>query len=129
MSNITDKIKSFEDACQALGLDPTALPDVSKLREKDQAAQIAQYKLSIIAEALNEGWTPDWKNNREYKYYPWFDMEDDNGSGLGLSCLDCDCDDSISSVGSRLSFKSSDLARYAGKQFTGLYADLFLIKA
>ena len=129
MSNITDKIKSFEDACQALGLDPAALPDVSKLREKDQAAQIAQYKLSIIAEALNEGWAPDWKNNREYKYLPWFDMEDDYGSGLGLSYRDYGYDLSCSGVGSRISFKSSDLVRYAGEQFTGLYADLFLIKA
>jgi len=129
MSNIKDTVKSFEDACQALGLDPTALPDVSKLREKDQAAQIAQYQLSIIAEALNEGWTPDWKDSREYKYYPWFDMEDDNGSGLGLSYYDFGYDGSASRVGSRLAFKSSDLARYAGEQFIGLYADLFLIKA
>lgn len=75
-------IKSFEDACKALGIDAT-LPDVSAIAERDGQALIATYKLTIIARALNAGWVPDWNNN-EPKYWPWFDM-----SGSGLSCGDC----------------------------------------
>ena len=78
---------SFEDACEALGLDATKLPDVSMLHEKHQKAITAHYKLVTIAEALNEGWTPDWSNHREYKYLPWFNVvkKEGSGSGFGLA--------------------------------------------
>lgn len=73
--NITDKVKSFEDACQLLGIKPD-VPKVSLLPEKHQKAIVAHYKLIIITETLNEGWTPDWSNWNERKYYPWFEMSD-----------------------------------------------------
>ena len=80
------KIKTFEGACKALGIENT-LPDVSAMPEKHQKALIAHYKLVIIVEALNEGWIPDWNNWDEYKYYPWFsvDANEKNGSGFGFS--------------------------------------------
>ena len=121
------RIKTFEEACTALGIQP-AVPDVSALPEKHQKAIVAHYKLVIIAEALNEGWKPDWDDTDEYKYYPWFDMEgQDKVAGSGLSCHDYDYDRSYSPVGSRLCFKSRDLAQYAGKEFEQLYADYFLL--
>lgn len=65
--NITDKVKSFEDACQLLGI-KTTLPEVSMLPVNHQKAIIAHYKLVIIAEAINEGWKPNWDNWDERKY-------------------------------------------------------------
>lgn len=123
-----EQIKTFEDACKALNLDPEkVLPDVSAFPPPHQAALIAAGKLFIVADALNEGWKPDW-NNDEYKYYPWFDLEkdeEDNPSGFRL--------DSVyyyysgSDVSSRLCFKSRDIAEYAGTQFVDLYRDLMVI--
>ena len=118
------KIKTFEDACKALNIDPSkALLDVSGMPVHHQKATIAHAKLVIIAEALNEGWKPDWKNSSEWKYYPWFRMS----SGSGLAYYVCGTHSSYSPVGSRLCFKSSDLAEYAGEQFKDLYEDYFLL--
>jgi hypothetical protein len=81
------KIKTFEGACKALGIDAKKLPDVSMLPADHQDAIIAHYKLVIIAQALNEGWKPNWSDYNQYKYYPWFDVR----SGSGLSYDDYGC--------------------------------------
>ena len=103
---------------------------MSMLPEKHQKAITAHCKLIIIAEALNEGWTPDWSNDEEWKYYPWFDLEESlkKEPGSGLSYGGCDIDGSLSTVGSRLAFKTRELAKYAGEQFSVLYEDYFLIR-
>ena len=116
MDNQTQKIKSFEDACIALNKQPESL-----LPAGLQPCDIAFIKLRTIAEALNEGWQPDWNNYDEYKYYPWFNM------GGGFSFYGYDYSYTFSNVGSRLCFKSRDLAEYAGQQFTDLYKDLFVL--
>jgi hypothetical protein len=123
------KIKTFEQACKALKIDAKALPDVSKLPEKHQAAMVAHYKLIVIAEALNEGWQPDWSNWNEYKYFPYFKVNADASkpSGSGLSYYGYGARGTSPFVGSRLCFKSWELAEYAGKQFKDLYEQSYLI--
>jgi len=123
---ITDRIKTFEDA-RDMVVPASELPNLSVLMDypginKDIISARAQAKLSIIARALNEGWTPDWKNSSQYKYFPWFKA---NPSGSGLSCNDYVCALANSCIGSRLCFKSAELAEYVGKQFEALYNDLF----
>lgn len=116
---------------------------------KNDVDVLAFLKLRIITAALNQGWAPDRTNGDEYKYYPWFclytedeynDLDDDdkekccrvvgrsyvsaNASG-GLVCASADSASSGSgtSVGSRLAFKTRELALYAGKQFVDLWCD------
>jgi len=119
---IMDRVKTFEDACNELGIQKSELA-VSGEIESDFRSISAYAKLIIIVRALNEGWVPDWANDSQYKYYPWFDMS----SGSGLSYDDCDNRNSNSIVGSRLCFKSQELAKYAGKQFIDVYKDFFII--
>jgi hypothetical protein len=125
-----NKIKTFEDACKALSIDASKLPDVSILPQQHQDAITAHYKLVIIAEALNEGWKPNWNDRSEYKYYPWFEVKASKNkpSGSGVSYDGCAYWGSYASIGSRLCFKSSELAKYAGKQFKKLYEQYFLFK-
>jgi len=80
-------IKSYEDACKKLQLDPNALPDVSMLPEEFRKAVINSYKLFIIYKAINNGWTPNWNDSSEWKYYPWFWVEASAAlsSGFGFS--------------------------------------------
>jgi len=124
--DIKDKVKSFEDACKVLDITPS-VPVVTGIPEKYQKPLIANYQLMVIAEALNEGWTPDWSNGEWDKWYPWFNMDNSSSAGRfsfdGAAYLDSDSD-----VGSRLCFKSEELADYAGTQFLELYRELFLIK-
>ncbi len=80
--------------------------------------------LRLLAESLNEGWQPNWDDEDEINYYPWFDMR---GSSSGFRFGGCDCWLSNSTVGSRLCFKSQELAEYAGKQFVDVYRMLMVI--
>ena len=124
--NIKDKVKSFEDACKVLDITPS-VPVVTGIPEKYQKPLIANYQLMVIAEALNEGWTPDWSNGEWDKWHPWFDMDDSSSAGR-FSFHVSDYRLSLSTVGSRLCFKSEELADYAGTQFLELYRELFVIE-
>lgn len=149
---VTERIKTFEDAIAALGenhpnvIAYNCMVDVDEYDEPDI---LAYMKMRIVAAALNEGWTPDWGNKNERKWYPWFyilteeeynDLDDDAkcrvvgrayGSayaGGGLVCSNASDVSAYSGTfnGSRLAFKSKELAEYAGKQFGELWAT-FLI--
>lgn len=124
--NITDRVKSFEDACQVLGIS-TNVPEVKGLPRKHQKAIIANYKLIVIAEALNEGWKPNWQDSDEYKYYPWFDMS--NPAGVGYSATYTTASHTLANFGSRLCLKNRELAIYFGQTFTDLFNDSLLLNA
>lgn len=124
--NITDRVKSFEDACQVLGIS-TNVPEVKGLPRKHQKAIIANYKLIVIAEALNEGWKPNWQDSDEYKYYPWFDMS--NPAGVGYSSAHNTASITFALLGSRLCLKNRELAIYFGQTFTDLFNDSLLLNA
>jgi len=124
IGDIMDRIKTFEDACEELELDPKSVIPFPKPIDDDQRALNANAMLWVIYRALNEGWKPDWTNSNEYKYYPWFRMD----SGSGLSFDDFGYATSASTVGSRLCLKSKELAEYAGEQFIDIYTELFIIK-
>lgn len=119
---ITERVKTFEDACKELGISKielgvTGLPD-------DEGSIAAYAQLIVIARALNEGWQPDWSNHNQYKYVPWFEHK----SGFGLSFYGYDGWDTCAHVGSRLCFKTRELSEYAGKQFAALYNQFLSIK-
>lgn len=104
----------------------------------------AYLKLRIITAALNEGWTPQFTED-EYRYYPWFwlytkeeiakmDKEerkkvvlfggaanDGANAGFASAYTHIAPSNAHARVGSRLCFKSSALAEYAGKQFAEIY--------
>jgi hypothetical protein len=111
------KIKTFNDACKALQLDPKkVLPDVSIFPKAHQIALTAIAKLMIIVQALNEGWTPNWNDDDEYKYYGWFDMEKEKNNPSGFRLDGVTFNFTTSTVGSRLCFKSREIAEWAFKQ-------------
>jgi hypothetical protein len=117
-------IKTFDDACKVLNLEPTIIPDFSLFPKEEQEAMQAHAKLIIIAKVINGDWVPDWTNSNEYKYYPWFKMG--SSSGVGFSCNVFDYWHSSSHVGSRLCFETREKAIYAGKQFEDLYKSYFI---
>src|SRR5690554_3516740 len=116
--DIKERIKTFADVLKYHNIDEEDIEERIEDMTTDEAAYV---KLKLIAKALNEGWKPDWTNSREGKYYPWFNMG--SSSGVGFSYLDYDLWDSLSCVGSRLCFKSRELAIYAGKQFESIYKE------
>ena len=108
-------IKTIEDACAALGIDSITFLDGIKNLSPDTNAY---EQLKVVVRALNGGEHMDYKDEDEYKYFPYFNSV---GSASGFSFGGCRYDLSSSCVGSRLAYKSREIAEYAGKQFIELY--------
>jgi hypothetical protein len=113
LGDIKNKIKSFEDACEYLSLPISAARQNFSTMPSDEKAY---RKLKLIAKALNEGWTPDWDNDDQEKWFPWFDFR---GSRFVFRLVSCNY--TRSDLGSRLCFRTHELAEYAGKTFIDLY--------
>lgn len=150
---ITERVKTFEDACRELGEDhPFVLAyQNTNLRDPEVAEEnrdiLAYMKLRIIAAALNEGWKPQFTEDEE-RWYPWFtlwteeelsEMSDEwkadrhlisTGDYAGFASAHSSYSPShtLANIGSRLCFKSEALATYCGKQFISLWADFNMIK-
>lgn len=142
--NVMERVKTFKDACNELGIEH----DKWVQDKKDlglEADVIAYLKLRIIAAALNEGWKPQFTTD-EYRYFPWFylytqseidEMSEEeksrvvyrsHGNASALGGVAYANTDNVSSsthtvIGSRLAFKTRELAEYAGRQFVEIWAD------
>jgi len=115
-------VTTFEEACDKLG-QSKMLPNLSDLGPELATKHLAEYKLSIIIKALNEGWYPNWKNPDEYKYFPYFNMNlDDCGFSYRSTTYSSTCTD----VPSALFLKSSELAAYCGLKFISLYKEYYI---
>ena len=145
--DIKERVKTFADAVEILGNDNQAVIDYYAVADKTCAEDILAFaKLRVIAEALNEGWKPTFR--KDYRYYPWFNIyskeEFDNldkyyrkrcrvvgrgGNGAnayyGLVCASAYYASSYSNTncGSRLAFKTKELAKYCGEQFIDIWVD------
>lgn len=121
------KVTSFEQACEVLGLNPLDLPKVEMLPEKHQKCILAHYKLVTIAEAVNEGWKPNYHDGT-WNYYPFFGIEttEENKSGVGFSYSDCDNTYANTYLGSRLCFPDCATAVWFGETYQDLFKDYLL---
>lgn len=120
---ITDRVKTYEDACRELSMNPL---DKNKLIGFGFTKHdIAYKKLVTIIKALNEGWVPDVCDSSVYRWYPWFKT---NGSPSSFAFDDSfyDFADAYAGSGSRLCLKSKELSEYCGKQFIDLWKQFIL---
>jgi hypothetical protein len=144
---VTERIKTFEDACNELGEDNpnvhvyrtlvaragTTEQSLAEWMGKDVVAFL---KLRIITEALNEGWHPKFTED-EYRYYPWFYIytkeeydnfsEEEKRRCVGRAGGSAGARGGLVGAGAgrgvRLAFSNRDLAEYAGRQFIDIWAD------
>lgn len=135
-------IKTYEDACEALGEEP-----VGDLGDHVDKHIIALIKLETISRAL---WGKDWQpkpdtDGSKYFYYPWFALytqsemdsmsEEDRGAllgafahlgaGAGFGSLSAARRSSASAagLGFRLCQETEEKAKYFGVQFKEIWAD------
>lgn len=115
---VIERIKTIQDVLTELGEDDDDVAAYLISKRFGLSEHLVNYQLAIlITKAFNEGWKPNWDNSNEYKYYAWFEM----GGSSGFRFRAFDVWGSHSSVGSRLCFKTHELAEYAGKTFTNVY--------
>lgn len=124
--SITERVKSYEDACEVLGIDKfnrigehtiSLFNDLRVLNGKVDHI-IAFLKLETITAALNEGWKPDLEDRKQGKWYVFYDG----------NVLSCNCVTTPSHTLTHLYFKSRKLAEYAAKHFADLYKQLLIEK-
>lgn len=147
-NDITNRVKTFEDAVAALGSDNQLVIDYYAIADKTCAMDIIAFaKLRVIAEALNEGWRPKF-DGKESRYYPWFYLytkeEYDNLNkkkknecrvvgrsdkstyavvGLAFASEYMASTYLYSHYNSLLAFKTRELALYFAMQFTDILYD------
>lgn len=148
--DIKDKVKTFEDAVAILGDEHPLVAQFrvieSSFKEADNNLHLFAYaRLVIIAEALNEGWKPKFDGD-ECRYYPWFyiytkkeyeELDEDEkkdcrvvgrsdnsasaNGGVVCAVASSAASYSVTGRGSRLAFKTRELAEYCGKQFIDIW--------
>ena len=148
--NIMERVKTFEDACEELGEGHQyvkAYREWMRISYAECKDITAYLKLRIICAALNEGWKPKFDGD-ECRYYPWFyiytkeeyeelDEEEKKAccvvgrsvynahtyGGVVYSFATNASSPSPTVFGSRLAFKTRELAEYCEKQFIDIWAD------
>lgn len=146
--DVTERIKTVNDAARELGEDNIFVKQLAEAEcneELDAPDLLAYLKLRVITAALNEGWAPQFTED-EWRWYPWFRLltkedydnlsEEDNGRVVGRAHYSANAYGGLvyananyvssysdADVGSRLVFKTQELAEYAGKQFIDIWAD------
>lgn len=148
------RVQTFEDAVRELGDEHPAVRTYNSFKYGYSAKEpdvMAYLKLRIITAALNEGWEPQFTED-ERRWYCWYNLisKEDLDSmseeekkerrvvgragsyayaygGLVFSYASNVSSYSYAYYGSRLAFKSEELAEYAGKQFIEIYADYCFI--
>lgn len=149
---VTERVKTFDDACKELGIDAEAIQQQWQDAGITMLDEVAYQKLRIITAALNEGWEPEFKKD-EYRYYPYcilytkaeIEQKDDEwkdeynlqlwlggGSshggalcGLASAFSNNAWSSALASLSARLAHKTEELAIYSGKQFTELWANYY----
>ena len=117
------EIKSYEDACKALNIEPLADEVFNALPKAERENVKAYHQLTVITRAINGGWEPDFSNREQRKYEPY--MYTDNA---GLACAPTLYAPSytFTYVGSRLCFPDYERAEFAVKTFYDTYKAFFL---
>ena len=148
--NIMERVKTFEDACEELGEGHQyvkAYREWMRISYAECKDITAYLKLRIICAALNDGWKPTFSDG-ECRYYPWFYIYNQNEyeklnkdekkkchvvgrsscdayafGGVVCSSAHFSSSYSYSYHGSRLVFKTGELAEYCEKQFIDIWDD------
>lgn len=153
--DITERIKTVEDACNALGdkhpLVTQYYRAVAAFKYEPMTKDlIAELKLRIICATLNEGWEPTFSKD-ECRYYVWlciYTKEEyenlsnnekkkcrvplrsrsnaDAYGGLVYAYASNAGSYSYAFSGARLALKTKELAEYCGKQFIDIWIDFLL---
>jgi hypothetical protein len=121
---ITDRVSGYDDICDILGIHPVNSLPFPNPKNNDQEWLNSCFQISNIRKVLNEEWVADFDDMDQYKYEPIFKK---GGAGFGFSHSGYNDWLAHSTVGSRLVYRSSLIAEFAGKTFIEIY-NVFLSK-
>lgn len=118
--DIKEKLNNFSDVLEYHGINPETFQNSCFGLSEDE---VGYRKVKLIVEAYNEGQKPDFSDDDQTKYVPWFRMG--SPSGVGFSYDDYGYWGTDSGVGSRLVYLSLDNLRDAVEKFLPEYQQFF----
>ena len=126
--SVTKQVTSYETACKVLDIKPT-YPKFTQCPKIDRKSMIAYHQLTVIIRALNilpngKCWVINFNDRYQPKWRIWWNIDKD---GLGCSYAAASPSCANTAVGSRLLFRSEELAEYCAKQFKDLWSDYILM--
>src|SRR5690606_6953768 len=117
------ELTTYEAVCKVDGVDPIkSLPFPNFSSDEEKAVNEVAKNFRIVR-VLNGGWVPDWYDWDERKWMLWWDMSPEGtagGSAAVFSLLAVVYDLERSLVGSRLVFKTRELAEHYAEHFIGV---------
>ena len=120
---ITGRIKTYEDACTELGINP--LDETKLIGLGLSKHDIVYAKLTTVVEALNEGWVVEVYDRTSYGWVPSFCLSRTQTS-LAFDVSNYYWVGWSANSGSRLYLKSKELSDYCGQQFLDLWKEFLL---
>jgi hypothetical protein len=115
---ITDRIDSFEAACEELGIDPFETRFMA-----GDTDDIAYQKLKVIVRALCEAWVASYRNHSQKKWFPVFVFDTEGGFRFHYAAWY-----SHHAIGGgrsrRLVLPNEELTIYCATKFLDLWKDL-----
>lgn len=109
-------LKTFDDVLKRLKMDKAIILGYSNCYLSNDV--LAYNKLKLVVTAINDGWTPNWSDQNQKKWYPYFslifDFEFTNSAY------------SYTAINSKLCFESREKSDYCATQFIDLYKQFML---
>ena len=114
-----DKLKTQIDSCDTVDIfTATTYKEVCKrLGVKEDKNPFN--KIKHLEQYFNEGWKPNWKNQNEYKWYPYYTLN--NSCGL---VFDGSYDGGCFFFGYVGFFKTKEISNFIGKTFISIYKEI-----
>jgi len=122
----TPKPKSYEHACEMLGIDPVKTLPWKNPKTPDQEADNARKRVETACLAANGDWVANYADPNQWKYYPWLRFDASAGRFRFDDTLNVNTS-AHAGTGARLVLKTPELAEYIGKKFIDDF-NKFMIK-
>ena len=111
-----EEVSSVEEVLEQLG---TNVQEFAQANAHLTERQLNQLLIETTIKYLNAGWTPNWSDRNQPKYYPWFKY--DNGTFVFSGV---DGDDCRTAVGSSLIYKTEALCKLGVKILSTQYNNM-----
>jgi hypothetical protein len=111
------EITSYEKAVEVC-----EVSEKNKIFDCDPEYVVSLKKLRHIIHVINQDWKPNYKDNNQKKFYPYFDLSSSFQFDTTNYCyFSANADESI-----RLCLETQEKAEYMGMTFTKLYENFLL---
>ncbi len=107
---------TYSKVCKKLGEEELTINDFKFLHEDDRAKILAKAQIAQLERFFNQGWVPNWKDQSESKYYPYFEYKAGHGWVFDAYYFHC-----YYSYGEVAFYKDAKTAEFVGKTFLSIY--------